>query len=329
MRFALLLVVALAGAISTGCSDTNSSTQSAIVEREAFAQGKLTGERILTTHYDIRSTVMQSDFNVYMADLLEQQYSRFAERIGPLTDGNDKQMLVYVFDDRRQWQRFTRKLTGKSASMYLRIRSGGFTIRDVGVFYYIGRMSTLSVAAHEAFHQYLHRRCGRHPVPAWLNEGLASVYEAHTWQNGKPRFTPRRNIIRLSALEHAITGNMLFDLRELLATDAGAVSKLSSTRVGIYYAQSWALLSYLGWSDHKEYREGLQQLLEELPTDKVAVKARGHAAASGTSDQPLSFGEAVFRHYIEDDLDEFNRGFREYLLKVTHLNDQAAPAGNT
>lgn len=268
------------------------------------------GHVIETEHYLIHTTVDDALFHRAAAYLAEGQYKRISK---VLTVAPEGKMSGYVFSNRRQWEAFTRHRMGARAVSYLRIRDGGYSADDVVVLYYLGRYPTLAVLAHELFHSYLDC-AGDEPVPAWVNEGLACFYEAHEWNDVTPVFTPDKNVFRQHGLAEAIQAERLFPLKDMLATHAGLVSRLPREKVATYYSQAWALVRFLREGRSGKYAAKFQKLVGELGTHQLVTRARACQAARGG--EAISFGEAVFRQYITDDLDTFEQEFRAYLEEL-------------
>jgi hypothetical protein len=189
----------------------------------------------------------------------------------------------------------------------------------VTVSQYASRRGTLSILAHEGLHQYL-ESTGRHRIPAWINEGLACYFEAFTLDlaTNQPTFTPKNNTHRLPSLRQAFTTDSMIALRDVLATNAGEAIHQRSRHVRNYYAQEWALVLFLLDSpETNQYAPGFRQLLRELGTEAMNRRARAYLAADSLGD--MSTGEAVFRAYITEDLDTFERDYRAFLASLVGL----------
>jgi hypothetical protein len=264
-----------------------------------------------TPHYRIYTTVKDKDFHTAAANLAEGQYARFRQAIH--REPKEK-MTVYIFSDVNQWIAFTEATFPDQAAEYLRIRNGGYAAGRLAAFYYLGRYSTLTVMAHELFHLYVDQAC-REPIPAWINEGLSTYFEAHEWDGMQPVYTPRKNLFRQGNLSQAVSRKKLFPLKELLETHAGEVGKLPQGRVLTYYAQLWALMEYLQDPASGKYHTNFIKLLTEMGTREMNLKARGFLATIRIDDK-VSFGEAVFREYITNDLTRFNNDFEAYCLQI-------------
>jgi hypothetical protein len=307
----IALSVVLLGLILTGCEQTTVD-----FTVNSWPLKRLKGHIIETDHYRIYTTLNDPIFDKACVSLAEGQYQRIHDALS--VEPNEK-MICYVFADRREWEAFTRSKLGPRADAYLQIRDGGYSADRMAVLYYLGRYPTLAVMAHELFHMYLDY-AGSERVPAWLNEGLSTFFEAHEWQGTTPVFTESKNVFRRNILGEAILGARLFPLKELLATHAGEVSKLAPIKVATYYSEAWALIQFLRNGEGGKYAERFNLLLKELGTHNLTIRASAYLAASDNADN-ISFGEAVFRQYITDDLEQFDREFRDYMQTLAGLRE--------
>jgi hypothetical protein len=181
--------------------------------------------------------------------------------------------------------------------------------------YYLRRIYTLSVIAHEGFHQYLGAQHATR-VPAWVNEGLACYCESFQFRDDVPVFTPMENGFRREPLREVLVSDTLIPLRSLLATNAGEVIvQNQSARTRAYYAQVWALVCMLRDGADGRYRRGFDTLCKDIGSRQMSVKARA-AQIAAPDPSGTSFGESVFRAYITDDLEGFERSYHAYLRSL-------------
>jgi len=303
------VLLALSAALLAGCEKREDLQVS--VHSRPWQLRTTKGTILETEHYRIHTTISDSMFKGLAPVLAEHCHERFQQQL-PLT-GDANKMDVYIFSNRSQWEAFTKAFMGKKAASYLNIREGGYTAKDTAVLYYIGRYPTLTILAHELFHQYLqHNHAGR--IPAWLNEGLACYYEAHQWRDHQPVFTPDKNLFRLKPLRKAVIGGELFSLDELLAQHVGKVMELSEDKVAAYYAQVWAMIQFLRHGQDGQYAPALQKLIADLGSDAIEMKARAYIiTARGQNGRGLDFGEAVLSAYVTEDFDVFERQYNQFL----------------
>jgi len=168
------------------------------------------------------------------------------------------------------------------------------------------------------FHQYVDAATDER-VPAWANEGLATWFESHEWDDVTPVFTPTKNMFRCASLARGVKSGELFSLRELLATHAGRVATLSKSKVATYYAQVWALIRFLKEGDgvRRPYEAAFETFLAELGSSQMALRAGAYLASHPHAGE-MSFGEAVFRGYFTDDVDGFEATYRAYCERLAN-----------
>lgn len=275
------------------------------------------GTELRSPHYVLYTTCARKPFVDAMPDFMEACYDAYRDLLPPAKEPAEP-MKAYLFQTRSDWERFTTEFSPARAATYLRIRRGGYSERGITVSHYSSQRATLSILAHEGLHQYL-EETGRGRIPAWINEGLACYFESFDLVNGRPVFRPERNTLRAPYLREALQRDNLIPLKEILGTNAGAAVHRNAGHVRNYYAQEWSLVLFL-LSDESPstYREGFHKLLNDLGT--VTLEQRATSRLNALNNQNLSPGEAVFRVYITEDLDQFQVDYRAYLIKLLKLH---------
>lgn len=315
----MLLLWGWAGAAAllatAGCQRPDGAPVEVVTQEQEWSFGKIPGRHLSTTHFDIYSTLTDKEFEAALPAYLEAAHTQYTELLPPPAGSDSERLQTYVFNSRRQWEAFARQRFPQKYPVYSRIAAGGFAEGNLCVTYYIQRMYTLSVLAHEGMHQYF----GNHfdvTLPAWLNEGLATYCESFELPRGKPVFTPTRNSFRMNSLRDAIATNSLLPLEQLLATNAGLVLRQGQSQLTkAYYAQAWALVTFLQHGAGGRYADGFRRMLDgivsgELPTMAQAAKIRAESPST------TSFGEAVFRAYITEELAGFEAEFQKYMNEL-------------
>lgn len=178
---------------------------------------------------------------------------------------------TYFFDTRNQWETLTRSLMGDRAGVYLSIERGGYSAKQIGVFYDIGPKDSFVICAHEGWHQYSHSTF-KDPMPVWLDEGVACMMEGFKWDPqfpDHPRFLPWANTERFDQLRTAYTRDALMPIHSLLTLRPqdlmGSSAGRSSTQPTalIYYAQVWALIHFLNEGQGGRYKSSLDAILSD------------------------------------------------------------------
>jgi hypothetical protein len=146
---------------------------------------------------------------------------------------------------------------------------------------------------HEAFHAYLENYVypsERYDVPAWLNEGLAQVFEAGVLESDALRIDAP-NAAALERLRADFDRQAPLPLGALLA--AGPEKFLAGEPSETYYAHAWGLAHYLAFE---------RGLLDAAALDEFVAP---HAAATPPVERfeklvgaPLAEFEAAWRQYV-------------------------------
>ena len=300
------------------------------VERHTWTEPGPDGVQLLTPHFDIRTTVRDTLLREALPQFLETAFAEYArlmptpaDAAPPLSKGGPggvefPRLPVYLFDTREEWAAFTRHFAPANAYTYLHIHAGGYTDHRTAasVTFDLGRDHTLSLLAHEGFHQYV-ARYRTQPLPSWLNEGLACQFETFTLAGDRPTFSPRNNLIRLGSLRDALTTpNGLAPLPELLRMNAGHAVRQTGASAPTYYSQLWSTVLYLRDSSCP-YAAGFRSLLADAGTPRLAEAIQTYRATTpGTAS--LSNAEAAFRCYVTPNLDEFAARYRAFAEKLVH-----------
>ncbi len=172
------------------------------------------------------------------------------ERLRPVT--------VVLFRNARAMEPYVPLEGGRPA------RVGGFFVRanDINTIMLSAARNaaeTRRVIFHEAVHWHLSAREGY--MPLWLGEGLAEVYatfelpDARSYAFGAP-MEEHINLLREESL---------LPLPKLLGVGRDSLLYDEVTRSGIFYAQSWALVHFLLFSQQAPGSVALQRFLELLP----------------------------------------------------------------
>lgn len=286
--------------------------------REEWIFGPAKGAKLTSDHYVLYTTCTSKPLVDAMPGFLESCFLAYREVL-PGEIPPDRKLDTYLFQSRWHWEKFTEQFSPQRAETYKKIRAGGYSERGVTISHYTGHRTSLSILAHEGFHQFAEATRGSN-IPAWLNEGLACYFEAFDLdpRANRPLFRPETNHLRMRSLRNACTAKELIPLERILGTHAGIEVQERSAHVRSYYAQVWSLVLFLNRSDYSNaYRERFQALLREVGTEAMDCRTRAYLAEN--PDGNLSYGEAVFRAYIEDDLAKFQQAYDKYLQELLGL----------
>ncbi len=187
---------------------------------------------------------------------------------------------TYFFEQRSQWEALTTALMRDRAPIYLAIERGGYSAKQIGVFYDIGPRDSFVICAHEGWHQYAHSTFAD-PLPVWLDEGAACVMEGFRWDEqfpDHPRFLPWANIERFDQLRQAYNHGTLMPVHALVTLrpqdlierhgDTGSAKPAAL----IYYAQVWALVQFLREGEGGRYQPALHGMLQDAAAGTLRDK---------------------------------------------------------
>ena len=142
---------------------------------------------------------------------------------------------------------------------------------------YIAMQNTGAEIYRIVFHEYVHvvmRHTGT-PVPLWLNEGTAELFSTVETTNSQIRLG---EVIPAHIL--ALRHEKLIDLPILMAVDHESPLYNEQNKVGIFYAESWALVHMLNMNP--AYSQGRKKFLELALTGTSPAQALAEAYSKST-----------------------------------------------
>lgn len=286
-----------------------------VLSAEPWTFGATAGEIIRTTHYRIFTTESNRGARRRLASFSEHALAQYRSALGPLPPPPVR-LDTYLMDNRPQWERLTKQLMGGQANQLLAIQRGGYASRGIGVYYDLGLFDTCAIAAHEGWHQYT-QRTFRDALPIWLEEGVATFMEGHSWSGATPVFRAWANVERFDQLRRAANANSLMTLDELLnARPQDYVSQANDSLL-TYYAQLWALSHFLNEGEQGIHSGRLRQLLSDAAdgemrkvlTNKLGSRRANLAIATRS-------GDAVVEAYFDSDLTTMSQAYDRFLQGI-------------
>jgi len=281
------------------------------------APGTNGAARMVTTdHYKIYTTIKDSAFVDRIAQLMEGSLTAY-HTFDPGANENNALMECYIFQDRSQWSEFTREHGGAMTPMLLKINRGGYTMPFDRWFvsYNVGETTTLSIAAHEGWHQFLvyHSRAS---LPRFLEEGLATMFEDVQFKDGLPCYNLSINQNRAIALRTALENNTTWPLSQLLGMNAGDIVDARGDKIEAWYAQAWALGRFLWDGDGGAHRAALQQILADTANGRVYDPTGPHFDRRfGWSNAGVI---AMLEHYLQMDFSEIDEKYQAFCKQVAY-----------
>ena len=283
------------------------------------------GERIVTSSFRIHTTMRSEEFKRLMAIFSERAMAHWTTALATLP-APDRPLDTYVFGSRDEWAAHTRMKLGTEAGAYLALGRGGYTSNAEAILYDIGPGDTLTILAHEGWHQFT-QSLFRQELPPWLEEGIAAYMEGHriSPESGEPVFTPWRNFERFGELRDAVRRGRTVPIDQILDSTAQEYLADGRDRLLTYYAQVWALVHYLREGEDGTYGAGLSRLLADCVAGRVSetlrsapmpqdeARALDRALRRGTRLVP---GRYWIRAYFTPDIERFASGYRSFVDDV-------------
>lgn len=295
---------------------------------QKIRKGYPDGLTITTQHYQIHTTVQDSLILRQVPVFLESAFRSYKEIVGKAPQQKNL-LVVFFFQTRSQWEDFTRLWTGTLAPAYLKNPAGAYYFKNACVAYHITRRSNFSILAHEGWHQFSDELF-QFRLPAWLDEGIATNFEAYKWKNGRVEFHPKYNGSRIHALAQTLAQGQMISLADLLVLDAGRIlshTQLDPTnpkvdsRITAYYAQLYALARFLREANYGRYLPAFRSMLSDAGYGRWPLNKASRAEALQRDRNPTRLwnakvGRLIFQTYISHNLNEIEPAYRAFCRKI-------------
>jgi hypothetical protein len=338
--FALLLPVCLAGCHKTDKIETAAhstrhlDTPAGMVEYlqkqnlpdlksvETWDNKYGPGLKLTSTHYEIFTTLLEPLMLRSVPAFVEAAYRGYNSQLAEPIETKTK-FTTYIFADRRQWEDFTETFAGEQAELFCKIQSGAYYINGACVTYNIGIERTFTALGHEGWHQF-NSRLFKYRLPSWLDEGVATLFEAHRSEQETFCFKPDENVYRLEALEKTLLKKKMIPLWQLITINPSEVLSMDeSEAVAAFYSQSYALVRFLREADYgKRLGRYRQLLLDGLrgnwPLDDKSETVAIDRNLPRTVGWNRVVGQLLFERYIGEDIDRIEKEYLLFCWTITH-----------
>lgn len=207
-----------------------------------------------TAHFEMYSSDNESDSRDLLNDL-EQFRTAFRTAFQlPLT--GEAPVTVVVFGSAKQFEPFQPLYRGKPKEV-----AGYCAGRPTGTYIAMATSYGWEYARKTIFHEYVHRMVqeGGLRLPAWLNEGLATVYA--TAEITPELFKIGQPDVRYLQL---IRREREMPLDRLIAVTQASPEYNESDQINIFYATSWALTHYLLCGVNGDNKGKMARFAEQL-----------------------------------------------------------------
>jgi hypothetical protein len=279
-----------------------------------WVYGEEPAKLLETPHYHLYTTIQEEETLDLLPQVMEGAMTMYHE-IAPGVTISKRPLDCYVFRYRNEWDQYTTRFAGVDSKVYLQIRSGGYTIQDRYVAYYIGRLGTFSVAAHEGWHQF----AGRHfkgRLPPFFEEGIACMFETISWKDRLPKWNLSVNTPRAQTLRKALDGKYLWPLEQLCSMHAGDIVGESNEKIDAFYAESWAFARFLWEGENGKYRPAMQKWLAETASGEVWDPTGSHKRSFAPWNRKAV--KPMIEHYLGGNFAQIDAGYQAYVKKVAY-----------
>jgi len=190
------------------------------------------------------------------------------------------------------------------------------------VAYNIGRERTFSTLGHEGWHQF-NKRHFRFRLPSWLDEGIATLFEANRYDQGLFYFEPGKNMYRLGALKKTLITSNMIPLKQLIAMNPGEAIVTSDETVTAFYGQAYALVRFLREEDYGKRLGNYRQLLlgglrGEWPLSKDGKRIAADRNIPLTVRWNRMVGSMLFKRYISDGFEQIEQEYLIFCRKIVY-----------
>ena len=338
----LLLTLILGLAVLCGCNEQQASTALSyrppidlstpqgmvkhletlppVIHVEPWENEYAPGIKITTKHHERRTTMLEPLTLCRVPGYMESAYRAYQQQL-PTPIETQNKFVIYLFGDRSQWEKFSKKFTGENSELYLKIQKGAYYLNGACVTYNIGRKRTFSVLGHEGWHQFNSRHFAFR-LPSWLDEGLATLFETAEYKNGFFYFQPEANISRLGSLKKVMMTGKTIPLGQLLGLNPGeVVANADTDAVMAFYAQSYALIRFLKEDDYGRHLLHFQNLLLDAskgnwPLDEKLQQIAADRNTPLTTRWNKYVSPKLFDHYIANH-EDIQKKYNAFCVKIT------------
>lgn len=276
------------------------------------------GAVLETDHYRLYTTLTDPMSIRQVPAFLESAYIGYKSQL-PRPMESPHKFDVYLFENRSQWETFTKGFVTAHVETYLKIQKGAYYLNGACVAYNIGLEKTLSALGHEGWHHFASRMF-IYRLPSWLDEGMAVMFETFSKHNGRFRFHPEKNSTRIGYLKLIQQQGAMIPLEQLISLNPGQVID-DNRSVLAYYSQVYALIRFLKEDNNGRYAAAFSSMLGDAATGKWPLKDEIKNIASNrnitlTTEYNERLSPQLFKYYIGFDLESIEQKYEIFCGKM-------------
>jgi hypothetical protein len=231
------------------------------------------------------------------ADMLDAYLQLYNEYLHFDTDALDAKLRVRVFANKANFDSYLSSLIPQKRDSFVYLQYKDLAKSEL-LGFYMDDSSFQKAVVHHGFVQFLKAFIANPPL--WLQKGFAVYLEKSTYDSESQTSQYVENLVWVKTVKSVANGDSGYDfisLDELLDIDVDT----ANGKIESFYAESWALVSFLAESGVKQYNRMLWDTLSTLSSE-----------ASMTENSRVVMSE-VFGWVTTD---QFYGDFQEYMDSV-------------
>lgn len=246
--------------------------------------------------YFIKSDLPPAEVNT-LARHLNLMHGEYSHRLASLPPRVAQPMNVLIFKRQREYLDVLRTRFGVNAvgssGMFFSNPSG----QSLAIWTeHLTERRIHHVLQHEGFHQFAWSRFGS-DLPMWVNEGLAEFFGESVLVNGKLVLGQSNPRVIESVMNAIELGEHIPFRRMLMMQSSQWNDALRTGNASSQYNQAWSMVHFLVYGDEGRYTTRFEAYLRLIN--------KGHQSEN-----------AFVRAFETDDIDAFERAWKEYALQA-------------
>lgn len=202
------------------------------------------------------------------ADMLDAYLQLYNEYMHFDTAGLDTKLRVRIFANKTNFDSYLSSLIPQKRDSFVYLQYKDLAKSEL-LGFYMDDSSFQKAIVHHGYVQFLKAFVANPPL--WLQKGFAVYLEKSTYDPDSQSAEYVENLVWVKTIKSVINGDSGYDLiglEELLDIDVDA----ANSKIESFYAESWALVSFLADSGVKQYNRMLWDTLSNLSSDATMAE---------------------------------------------------------
>ena len=202
------------------------------------------------------------------ADMLDAYLELYNEYLHFDTDDLDTKLRVRIFADKTNFDSYLSTLIPQKRDSFVYLQYKDLAKSEL-LGFYVNDTSFEQAVLHHGFIQFLKAFVPNPPL--WLQKGFAVYLEKSTYDSQTQKAVFNDNLVWVKTIKSIINGDSgysLISLEDLLNIDVDS----ANSSIESFYAESWALVSFLADSGSKKYNRMLWDTLSVLSDEATMTE---------------------------------------------------------